>query len=90
LQGSTNETRDDDSSAEAAQAELTARVSEVSASRDGMKTIKLDNGQTWRQITGSNAVFLEVGDPITVKRGALNSFIMHVPNGGPLRVRRIK
>ena len=90
LQGSSSETRNEDSSAEADQAALTARVSNVSSSRDGMKTIKLDNGQTWRQITGSNAVFLEAGDPITVKRGALNSFIMQVPNGGPLRVRRIK
>ncbi|MDY6945646.1 MAG: hypothetical protein SXG53_08000 [Pseudomonadota bacterium] len=90
LQGRTKETREKDSSADAEQTAVTARVSEVSASRDGMKTITLDNGQTWRQITGSNAVFVEAGDEVTVSRGALGSFLMRVPNGGPLRVRRLK
>ena len=69
---------------------VTGRVTEISSRRDGMKIITLDSGQTWRQITGGTAVFLNVGDEVSVKRGALGSFLMHLPNGGPLRVRRIK
>jgi hypothetical protein len=92
LQGGANETRNRDSSAAEPEqtASVSARVSEVSSSRDGLKTITLDNGQTWRQITGANTAFLDVGDEVTVNRGALGSFLMHIPNGGPLRVRRIK
>jgi hypothetical protein len=92
LQGRANDTRNKESTAAEPEqtASVTALVSEVSASRDGMKTITLDNGQTWRQITGSNTVFIAVGDEVTVNRGALGSFLMRIPNGGPLRVRRIK
>jgi hypothetical protein len=91
MKGRTGEPRAQDSAAaEPEQTAVTARISEVSTARDGMKTITLDNGQTWRQITGSNTVFVEVGDEVTVNRGALGSFLMRIPNGGPVRVRRIK
>lgn len=69
---------------------VTARVSEVSSARDGMKVFALDNGQTWRQTTGSTGVAPKSGDQITVRRGALGSFLMDVPNGPALRVRRLK
>lgn len=69
---------------------VTARVQTVSADRSGMKIVTLDNGQTWRQLTGSTTVVLKVGDEVTISRAALGSFLMSVPNGRPLRVRRTK
>lgn len=69
---------------------VTAHVSEVSSNRDGMRVITLDNGQVWRQLTSSTAAFINVGDEVTVTRAALGSFLMRLPNGGPLRVRRMK
>jgi hypothetical protein len=92
LQGRTGEPRKNDAaSAKPEQTEsVTARVSAVVDSRGGLKIITLDNGQTWRQLTSSNSGFLDVGDEVTVNRAALGSFLMHVPNGAPLRVRRVK
>lgn len=89
LQARTSESRKETSEAEQTSS-VTARVSEVSATREGFKIIKLENGQTWRQLTGSSTVYLNVGDEVTVDRGALGSFLMRIPNGGPLRVRRVK
>lgn len=92
LQGRANETHKSGApTANLEQTEsVTARVSEVSSTRDGLKIITLDNGQTWRQLTSSTAAFIEAGDEIKVSRAALGSFLMHIPNGGPLRVRRVK
>ena len=56
---------------------------------DGL-SIALDNGQTWRQINGSTPFAPKAGDRITVRRGAFGSFLMDVPNGPALRVRRVK
>ncbi|GFE78996.1 hypothetical protein GCM10011487_09960 [Steroidobacter agaridevorans] len=74
---------------EAALSSVTANVSDVSSMRDGLR-IALDNGQTWRQITGSTAFAPKAGDQVTIRRGAFGSFLMDVPNGPALRVRRIK
>jgi hypothetical protein len=92
LQGRTSEPRNNDSVKDRPEQteSVTARVSSITDGRNGLKVITLDNGQTWRQLTSANAVFLGVGDEVTVNRAALGSFLMHVPNGGPLRVRRVK
>lgn len=74
---------------EATLSSVTASVNDVSATRDGLR-ISLDNGQTWRQTTGSTAFAPKPGDQVTVRRGALGSFLMDVPNGPALRVRRVK
>lgn len=52
--------------------------------------VTLDNGQTWRELAKSTYVPLKVGDEVTISRAALGSFMMSVPNGRPLRVRRVK
>lgn len=69
---------------------VTARISDVSVMRDGLKMFVLDNGQTWRQIAASTTLAPRAGDQISVRRGALGSFLMDVPNGPALRVRRVK
>lgn len=69
---------------------VTARISDVSSMRDGLKMFALDNGQTWRQLTASTAPTPKAGDRVSVRRGALGSFLMEVPSGPALRVRRVK
>lgn len=92
LQGRANGARDDKSSeTESRQTtSVTARIANIDSSRDGLQTITLDNGQVWRQVTSSNLAFPTVGDEVTISRAALGSFLMRIPNGGPLRVRRIQ
>lgn len=74
---------------EAMLSSVTASVSDVSATRDGLR-IALDNGQTWRQINGSTPFAPKAGDRVTVRRGAFGSFLMDVPNGPALRVKRVQ
>lgn len=69
---------------------ITARVTEVTADREGKKLVTLDNGQTWREVSKSSFVSLKAGDEVTISRAALGSFMMSVPNGRPLRVRRVE
>ncbi|MET0535324.1 MAG: hypothetical protein ABW171_13985 [Steroidobacter sp.] len=69
---------------------VTAHVAEVSTDREGKRAITLDNGHTWRELAKSTSGLLKVGDEITVKRAAFGSFMMSIPNGPPLRVRRVK
>lgn len=69
---------------------ITARVTEVTTDREGKKVVTLDNGQTWRELNKSGYAPLDVGDEVTIARGAFGSFLMSVPNGRPFRVRRIK
>lgn len=69
---------------------IRAHVTELSSDREGKKVMTLDNGQTWRELTKSAYVALKVGDEVTINRAALGSFMMSVPKGRPLRVRRVK
>jgi hypothetical protein len=69
---------------------ITARIAEVATDREGKKVMTLDNGQTWREVSKSSFVSLKMGDEVTISRAAFGSFMMSVPNGSPLRVRRVK
>jgi hypothetical protein len=92
LQASVTESRAEQASSgqsEATISSVTASVSAVNSMQDGLR-IALDNGQTWRQVTGSTAFAPRAGDRVTIRRGAFGSFLMDVPNGPALRVRRIK
>jgi hypothetical protein len=55
---------------------------------DGSTIIHLDNGQSWRQLSGSDTL-LKAGDGVTITRAALGSFQMKVPSGRTAKVRRI-
>lgn len=69
---------------------ITARVTAVTSDREGKKVVTLDNGQTWREVNKSGFLALETGDEVTINRASLGSFMMSVPNGRPVRVRRVK
>lgn len=69
---------------------ITARVTEITSDREGKKVVALDNGQTWRELSKSGFLTLNPGDEVTINRAALGSFMMSIPNGRPIRVRRVK
>lgn len=65
------------------------RVTGVSESSMNGALITLDNGQTWRQISGST-MLLKVGDEVEINRAALGSFQMIVPSGRNGKVKRVR
>jgi hypothetical protein len=69
---------------------LTGRITSLTEDGQGMSIVTLDNGQTWRQLTGSTKLALKAGDEVTISRASFGSFLMSIPTGRPLRVRRVK
>jgi hypothetical protein len=69
---------------------LSARVAALSHDASGALIVELDNGQQWRQTSGSSSPLLQVGHEVTITRAALNSFRMSTPTGRSLKVKRVK
>lgn len=69
---------------------VSARVTALHHDASGALLIDLDNGQQWRQTSGSNSPLLEVGHRVTITRAALNSFRMSTPTGRALKVKRVQ
>ena len=68
---------------------LTAHVTALNHDVGGALVIDLDNGQQWRQTSGSSSPLLEIGHEVTITRAALNSFRMSTPSGRTLKVKRV-
>lgn len=68
---------------------VSARVKALRHDASGALVIDLDNGQQWRQTSGSGSPLLEVGHAVTITRAALNSFRMSTPSGRALKVKRV-
>lgn len=69
---------------------LEATVTGIDRRAHGELVVTLDNGQVWQQLTMSQSIRLKVGDPITVKPGALGSYSLSGPQRGSIKVKRIK
>jgi hypothetical protein len=68
---------------------VSAHVTALGHDASGALVIDLDNGQQWRQTSGSSSPLLEVGHEVTISRAALNSFRMSTPSGRTLKVKRV-
>ncbi|HKS59027.1 MAG TPA: hypothetical protein VJS12_27300 [Steroidobacteraceae bacterium] len=68
---------------------VSAHITALSRDASGALVINLDNGQQWRQTSGSGSPLLEVGHEVTISRAALNSFRMSTPSGRVLKVKRV-
>jgi hypothetical protein len=71
-------------------AAVSARVTALRQEASGALVIDLDNGQQWRQTSGSSSPLLEIGHEVTITRAALNSFRMSTPSGRALKVKRVQ
>lgn len=65
---------------------IAGKVVDLSHDSYGRETISLEGGAVW-QLAGSDAL-LAKGDSVTIKRGALGSYMMTTPAGRVHRVRR--
>lgn len=78
-------------SGEEALREISATVTTVRAAKDGRRSIELDNGQVWMHTeTPTREFALRAGDRVTIRRGALSSFVLLVPGQPSTRVRRTR
>ena len=70
--------------------EISAHVASVRYLPRGEIVVGLDNGQTWRQAEYDGDVSMAVGEPITIKAGALSAYYMKPRAGRIIRVRRLR
>lgn len=68
---------------------VSAAITKLTPLNEGFLQLSLDNGQVWRQIEGSSALLLKVGDTVSISRGALGSFILATPSGRHVKVKRV-
>lgn len=70
-------------------AEMNLEIASVVHRRNLPSSFTMTNGQTWTQIDDENARNAREGGAVTIRRAAMNSFLMSVEAGGPaIRVRR--
>ncbi|HEY0767932.1 MAG TPA: hypothetical protein VGD47_08235 [Steroidobacteraceae bacterium] len=67
---------------------IKALVAKVSVDRLGTVKVSLDNGQSWT--FNDPDALLKSGDAVTIRRAALGSFLMTIPNRHTYRVERIE
>ncbi len=67
-------------------ASIQAVVVGITQSRAGPMRLELDNGQTWT--VSDSDVRLERGDPVTIRRASLGSYLMQTPSRRSYRVMR--
>jgi FKBP-type peptidyl-prolyl cis-trans isomerase len=70
--------------------QLQAQVTKVSTKPHGELVVTLENGQVWTEIQTSSGARVKTGDRVTIKPGALGSFLLVAPNGRSTRVTRVR
>jgi hypothetical protein len=69
---------------------VTAAIKSVDRRRDGKFVVTLDNAQVWAQSEFNSLADVEIGDPVTVRRGVLGSYLLVTRAGIGTRVKRVK
>lgn len=67
-----------------------ATVESVGQSASGRYVVTLKNGQVWTQTETNSFPVLRPGDPVTIKRAAVGSFVLNGPRSISWRVRRVR
>ncbi len=78
------------SSTPAAPTSITAAVTSIDLRHDGKFVVTLDNSQVWSQSEINSQADVRVGDTVTVRQGALGSYLLVTKAGIGTRVRRVK
>ncbi|MCD9031704.1 type VI secretion protein [Luteimonas sp. Y-2-2-4F] len=76
--------------AEPAPDRIEARVTRVAYADGGRRVLTLDNGQAWASTEGGSRGHVAEGDTVSVRAGALGSYLLRTPAGVSLRVRRVR
>jgi hypothetical protein len=69
---------------------VSAAITALSRLHDGKFVVTLDNAQVWSQSEINSQADVQVGDPVTVRRGVLGSYLLVTKAGIATRVRRVK
>jgi hypothetical protein len=69
---------------------ISSGIQTVERRRDGKFVVSLENGQTWQQTELNSRVQLRVGEPVTVRRAALGSYLLSNAEGFATRVKRLR
>ena len=62
----------------------------LKSSGTGQFLVVLDNAQTWKFVDPADDAGLSPGDPVTIKRGSLGSFLLLTPSKHSYHVRRMQ
>ena len=69
---------------------FSAAVTTVDRRRDGLFVITLDNDQVWAQTELNSRADVRIGDVVTIRKGALGSYMLSTRAGIGTRVRRMR
>lgn len=69
---------------------VTATVAAVARRPAGELLVTLDSGQVWTQVDVDQRARVSAGDTVTIKRGALSSYLLVTESRYATRVRRVK
>lgn len=76
---------------QSAQAEsITDTLTTLGQRPTGELVFNLQNGQVWMQIEAGTRTRVKAGDTVTIRKGALGSFLLVGPDRMPVRVRRTR
>ena len=78
------------SAVSAAAESVTAAITSLVRRHDGKFVVTLDNAQVWAQSEFNSQADVEMGDSVTVRRGALGSYLLVTKAGIGTRVKRVK
>jgi len=70
--------------------QLQAQVTKVSTKPYGELVVTLENNQVWAEIQTNSGARVKAGDRVTIKAGALGSFLLVAPNGRSTKVTRVR
>jgi hypothetical protein len=68
---------------------ITSAVVALTRDRDDRFTVTLQNGQVWVQIETQSGATPAIGDPVTIRRAAMGSYLLVTPRGVATRVKRL-
>lgn len=69
---------------------IEAKVAGISQRPSGERVVTLDNGQVWLLTEATSKGPLAAGDQVSIKAGAMGSFLLVTPGRATLRARRIR
>jgi hypothetical protein len=70
---------------------ITATVVAAKMTASGRLLLTLDNGQQWAQVEPSRQQYFYEGDPITIRKASLGSYLASGPKSGTgIRIKRIE
>ena len=69
---------------------VSAAIKALDRLHDGKFVVTLENAQVWAQSEVNSQADVEIGDTVTVRRGALGSYLLVTKAGIGTRVRRVK